>query len=216
MKIIVVGCGRLGSGLAMNLSRAGHTVTVIDKEPSAFELLAPSFKGNTIAGIGFDRDVLNEAGIKKVDAVVAVTSSDETNAVIARLASRFFRVPKVVARLYDQRKAEIYKRLGLQTVDPTYWGIKRMTDLICYSPLSTVLSVGDGGVEIVEVEIPTLLVGRKVSELTMSGEVRVVAISRKNNTFLPSLGTEFQSRDHVYLAVASSFGDRLKSLLGMA
>jgi len=216
MKIIVVGCGRLGSGLAQSLSRSGHSVTIIDREPAAFELLAPSFRGRMITGVGFDRDVLNEAEIKKTDAVVAVTSSDETNAVIARIASRFFRVPKVVARLYDQRKAEIYKRLGLQTVDPTSWGIKRMTDLICYSPLDTVLSVGDGGVEIVEVEIPTLLVGRRVSELTVSGEIRTVAISRGNKTFLPTMGTEFQSGDYVYLAVVSSSSDRLRVLLGLA
>ncbi|MDP4109778.1 MAG: TrkA family potassium uptake protein, partial [Bacillota bacterium] len=141
MKIIVIGCGRMGAGLAQSLSSGGHAVTVIDLNPSAFEVLPPSFKGKTIVGFGFDRDVLKEAGIERVDGLAALTSSDETNAVAARLAGQVFKVPKVVARLYDRRKAELYKRLGIQTIDPTYWGINRVVDLLCYSPLDTVYSL---------------------------------------------------------------------------
>jgi trk system potassium uptake protein len=216
MKIIIVGCGRMGSGLAHTLSQNGHIVTVIDMDPSAFERLPESFKGRTVTGIGFDKDVLTQAGIEKADGLAAVTTSDEANAVIARMAIQVFRVPKVVARLYDHRKAEIYKRLGLQTIDPATWGINRVIDLLCYSPLGTVLSLGGGDVDIVEVEVPMLLVGRTVRELTVPGEIQVTAISRSNKTFLPTLGTEFQRRDLIHIAVAVKSSDHLKALLGLS
>jgi trk system potassium uptake protein TrkA len=215
MKVIIVGCGRIGSGLASALDKAGHTVTVIDLDPAAFEKLPPSFKGKKIEGVGFDRDILLQAGIERSDAVVAVTYSDETNAVIARLASRFFRVPKVVARLFDRRKADIYKRFGVQTVDTTSWGIERVIHMISYSMLGNIASIGHG-VEIVEAEVPALLVGRKVSEVAVPGEIQVAAITRENSSFVPTLGTEFQRGDVLTLSVATKSAQRLKSLLGMA
>lgn len=216
MKIIVIGCGRAGSGLAMDLSQRGHAVTVIDSDAASFDLLGPSFKGRTVVGWGFDRDVLMEANIDKMDGLAAVTASDETNAVIARLASQFFRVPRVVARLYDPRKEALYQRLGIQTVDPTFWGINRTRELLLYSPLDTVWSLGDGGVDIVDVEIPVLLVGRQVRELTVSGEFIVIAISRCGKTILPTLGTLFQEHDLVHLSVVTTSTSRLKTLLGLA
>src|SRR4030042_4895721 len=133
MKIIIIGCGRLGSGLVQDLSLRAHTVTVIDRDPLAFERLGPSFKGRTIVGVGFDRDILKQANIERTDALAAVTSSDEENAVIARLARQVFHVPRVVARLSDPRKRGIYQRLGLQTICPTMWGIQRISDLLSYS-----------------------------------------------------------------------------------
>ena len=215
MRTIIVGCGRMGAGLAQYLSSSGHDITVIDQDAATFKQLGPSFKGQTIAGVGFDHDVLLRAKIERTDALAAVTSSDEANAVIARLASQVFRVPRVVARLFDPRKAEIYRRLGLQTFDPTTLGIYQVADLLCYSPLDTVLSMGNG-VNIVKTEIPALLVGRRVNELTIPGEVNVIAISRDNRTFLPTKGTEFQQRDLIHLAVATTATDRLRILLGLA
>jgi trk system potassium uptake protein TrkA len=206
----------MGAGLAQALAKSGHGVTVIDIDPAAFERLPASFSGKKMLGEGFDREVLLKAGIDRVDGLAAVTDSDETNAVIARVASLVFRVPKVVARLYDQRKAEIYKRLGIQTVDPTTWGISRVYDLLCYSQLGTVVSFGSGDVDVVEVEIPALLVGRTVRELTVSGEIVVTAITRDNKTFLPTLGTEFRKRDLLNIAVAAKSSERLKALLGLA
>lgn len=216
MKFIIVGCGRIGSGLAQKLSKAGHSVTVIDKNPEAFELLGDDFKGNMVTGIGFDRDVLAQAKIERTDALAALTSSDEANVLIARVASQIFRVPKVVARLYDVRKAEIYKRLGLQTINPSAWGINRVSDLMCYSTLESLLSIGSGDVDITEVEVPQLLVGRKVNELTVQGEIQVVAITRGNKTFLPTLGTLFQQNDLIHLAVNNASNARLKAMLGLA
>lgn len=215
MKVIIVGCGRIGSGLAQTLDKIGHSVTVIDTDPSAFEKLSPSFSGNKTTGVGFDRDILLKAGIERADAVVSVTSSDETNAVIARLASRVFRVPKAVARLFDPRKADIYKRFGIQTVDTTTWGIERVIHMISFSGINTLQSLGRG-VEIVEAEIPLLLAGRKVGELSVPGEIQVAAISRNNRSFVPTLGTEFQKGDTVTLSVATASIPHLKRLLELA
>ncbi|MHB1315968.1 MAG: potassium channel family protein [Christensenellales bacterium] len=215
MKVIVVGCGRTGSGLAQKLNSSGHNVTIIDEDPTTFETLGPSFKGQTIVGLGFDREVLLKAKIERTDALAAVTRSDEINAVVARIASQVFRVPRVVARLFDVQKAEIYNRLGLQTFDPTSWGINRVSELLSFSLFETIASVGYGGVDIVRVEIPALLVGRRISELVIPGEIHVVAISRNNKTFLPTMGTVLQKGDYVQLAVAAASTDRLRALLGM-
>jgi trk system potassium uptake protein TrkA len=215
MRIIIIGCGRMGSGLAQTLDLRGHAVTVVDKDSAAFERLGPSFKGQTVVGVGFDRDILVQAGIERADGLAAVTESDETNVVAARLASQVFRVPKVVARLYDPRKAEIYRRLGLQTIATTTWGINRIAELLCYSQFESVLSLG-GQVDIVEVEVPPLLVGRTVTELVVPGEIHVVAISRGGKTFIPTLGTVFREGDLVHVAVLATSADRLKALLAMA
>jgi trk system potassium uptake protein TrkA len=215
MRIIVIGCGRMGSGLARTMSLRGHAVTVVDRDPVAFERLGPAFKGQTVVGIGFDREVLLKAGIDRADALAALTESDEANVVAARLASQVFHIPRVVARLYDPRKADIYKRLGLRTIAPVAWGITRAADLLSRSQLEPVANLG-GDVEIVEVEVPPLLVGRTVNELVVPGEIHVVAVSRGGRTLLPTLGTLFRDGDMVYVAVLSTSADRLSELLGLA
>ncbi len=215
MRIIIIGCGRVGAGLAQNLCLCHHAVTVVDKDPAAFARLGPAFQGQTVVGIGFDRDVLIAAGIERADGLAAVTASDEVNVVAARLASQFFHVPRVVARLYDPRKAEIYKRLGVQTISTTTWGINRIADLLCYSEFEPVVSLG-GDVDLVVVDAPPLLVGRKVADVMVTGQIHVVAISRGGKTFLPTLGTLFQDGDLIHLALLAQDADRAKALLGLA
>jgi trk/ktr system potassium uptake protein len=215
MRFIIVGCGRMGAGLVRTLSLEGHGVTTVDRDPAAFERLGPAFKGKIVAGIGFDREVLVQAGIERADGLAAVTASDEANAVIGRIAQQVFRVPRVVVRLYDPRQAEIYQRLGLQTIAPVTWGVHRIAELLCYSQLDTVHSVGTGGVELVDTVVPALLAGRTVKELSLPGEVQVVGITRGSQTFLPTWGTVFQETDLIHLAVAASSGARLRALLGL-
>lgn len=216
MKFIVIGCGRMGAGLARTLILRGHMVTVVDRDPAAFERLGPMFKGRTVAGVGFDRDVLLQAGIERADGLAAVTASDEANIVAARVASQVFRVPRVFARLYDPRKAEIYQRLGLQTIAPVAWATSRAADLLSYSELDTVLSLGSGQVDLVELEVPPLLVDRTIQDLTILGEAHVVTITRGSRTFLPTMGTRFQAGDLIHLAVATASIERVRALLGLA
>ena len=214
MKILIIGCGRLGAGLAKTLELRRHAVTVVDKDPAAFGGLG-AFKGQTVEGSGIDWEVLLRADIERADGLAAVTASDEVNVVAGRLAVQVFRVPRVVARLYDPRKAEIYRRLGLQTITPVAWGIHRIAELLCYSRLDILHSLGSGEVDIVEAEVPPLLVGRTTSEVTVAGEIHVVAVSRGGRTFLPVSGTVFHNGDLVHLAVLGSSADRLKTLLGL-
>ena len=211
MKTIIIGCGRIGSGLALKLNQSAHDITVIDQDPLTFKHLGAGFKGKTIAGVGFDREVLLAAGIERADSLAAVTSNDEANALTARIASQIFGVPRVVSALHEPRKAEIYRRLGLQVFDPVSWGVNRVADLLSFAPVNVAMSIGNGDVDIMEIEIPALLVGRRVGELTIPGEVSVVSISRGNRSLIPVINTVFENRDLVHLAVATASGERLKS-----
>jgi len=216
MKLIIIGCGRLGSGLANKLFKEGHEITVVDNNPDAFLELDPSFKGKTIVGIGFDQDVLNKAKIKEVDALIACTSSDDTNALIARLAQNFFRVPKVIARLYDQHKAEIYQSLGIQAVSTTAWGIEKASGILRYGKLDILNTIGDGKVDLIRVEAPVLLEGKTVNELYIEAELQVVTIRRYGNTFIPTLGSVILSKDILYIVVLSTEKPHLEALLGLS
>ncbi len=214
MRYLSMGCGRMGAGLALLLVQRGHQVRVVDKDPCAFQRLGSTFpRDNQFVGVAFDRDVLLRAGIERVDGLAAVTASDEANVVTARVARQVFHVPRVVARLYDPRKAEIYQRLGLQTISTTTWGVNRIAELLCFAEWDTLLSLGDGGVELIEVEIPPLLAGRTVNSLTIPNEAHVVSISRSGKTFLPTPTTTFEADDHVQVALVTSAASRLQRLL---
>jgi trk system potassium uptake protein TrkA len=204
----------MGAGLAQTLSERGHGVTVIDKDLMAFERLGKAFKGRLIEGVGFDRQVLLDAGIERADGLSALTASDEANVVTAQLARQVFHVPNVVARLYDPQQAEVYQRLGLQIISPATWGIQRIADLLCHSQLNVEMSFGGGETDLVEVEIPPMLVGHKVNDLTIPGEAIVAALVRQGKAFIPTLGTLFEGGDVVHVAVMSSAVERLNAMLG--
>jgi trk system potassium uptake protein len=215
MRFIIIGCGRMGAGLARTLGLRGHTITVLDQDRDALEQLEQSFQDRTIVGTGFDQRVLIQAGIEHADGLAAVTNNDEANLVIARLARLVFQVPRVVARLYDPRKAEVYQRLGVQIVAPASWAISRFADLLSYSELDAILSLSSGEVEIVEVAVPPLLVGRKVSAIAVPGEVQVIALNRRGKAFLPSSETVFQKDDSVHIAVLATSAGRLRAILAL-
>lgn len=215
MNAIIVGCGKLGSGLALNLIKKGYSVTVIDDNAATFELLGKNFPGRTMVGVGFDKAVLEKAGVQSADALIACCKSDVTNALIGRISRNIYRVPRVISRIYDPRKAEIYHTLGIQTISATTWGIRRVSEMLSYNELDTVTTLGDDNVELVRIDVPALLVGKTVNELTAIGEIQVVAISRDFKTFLPTFGSVFQKNDVVYIAVMVSAVKRLKSILGL-
>jgi len=215
MKIIIVGCGRMGSGLATQLSNEGEDVTIIDTNPTAFNALGEGFKGRKLVGVGFDQAILGDAKISQVDGLVACTDSDDTNALIGRLAQNVFRVPKVIARLYDAHKAELYKSLGIQTISTTSYGINKGISILHYSEMDTLVSIGDGKVDIIRVDAPELLSGRKVNELAIVGQSNVVAIKRGSNTMIPTLGTVIESGDILYISVLADAVDQLRAQLGL-
>ena len=216
MRIIIIGCGRVGARLALTLSLKGQQITVVDRDLNAFERLGKKFRGRTLVGVGFDRDVLIKSGIEKADGLAAVMESDEANVVAARIATQIFRVPRVVARIYEPRKAEIYHRLGIQTLSPVSIGVEFFVDLLSNSPLEQAARLGTGDAQLINVEIPYTLVGRQVREMNVTGEVSVVAITRDGKTFLPSPQTEFADGDIVHMAVYTTAMDKIKSMLGYA
>ena len=213
MKIIVVGCGRLGRDLSLNLSRSGHRVTVVDSDEEAFEKLGPRFPGQTVTGIAFDRDVLISAGIERADGLAAVTSSDDTNLLTGRIARNLFHVPQGVARLYEPSRADVYQKLGLQCISSTSWGAGRITELLTHSRLDHVLQMGSGEVSIVELEVGPKLAGHKVQDVNISTEIKVVSITRAAKAFIPNVATVFQAGDLVHVAVVRSAQDRLETFV---
>ena len=213
MKVIIIGCGRLGSGLARDLKMRGNQVVVIDRDPLAFERLGKGLEFGTITGIGFDRDVLIEAGIEKADALAAVMESDEANVVAARIAKQVFRVPRVAARIYDPRKADIYRRLGIPTISPVAISSARMSELLTFSGLSTLTRLGGGGVSIVEIDVSNLLMKKPISALDIPGKVVTISVTRNGKTFMPTPSTVLEFGDMVHLAVTEDHKDRLAELL---
>ncbi len=215
MKIIVMGCGRVGSQVSLLLVRQGHAVTVIDHDDNALARLGQDFKGQLVHGLGFDRNVLIEAGVETAEGFIAASSSDNANIVAARTARNIFRVPRVVARLYDPIRAEVYHRLGLTTISSTQWGAERIVEVITHTDLDVLQVFGDGGTTMVRVEVPSRLIGYRVTQMNIPGEVLVTAISRDEHTFIPVTGTEFKEGDVVYLAVIPSAMVRLEEMLGL-
>lgn len=212
MKIIIVGCGRVGAGLAKNLSLQGLDVTVIDKNKSAFDALGSSFKGKTVEGIGFDQKVLSKAGIEKADALAAVTASDEANIVAARMARSFYKVPFVAARVYEPQKAKIYRRLGIQTISPVTLGIERLTNILVYPNLNVERTLGAGQVSLVDVEVGQTLSTKRLKDIEIPGEIQLVALTRNGRTSLPNDALVFQNGDILHLSATSSGRNKVNQL----
>ena len=216
MKVIIMGCGLVGEQLSFLLLNEGHLVTVIDSDPLALDRLGPNFKGHKIHGVGFDQDILISAGIENADAFAATSSSDNANIVAARIARNHFLVPRVVARLYDPRRAEIYQRLGLLTISSTTWGAERIRELLTHSDLDPVLTYGSGEVCLLTFEVPYPLIGKMVKHLAVPGESHVMAITRQGHAFIPVGGSELQQGDLLHLVVLASGMERVKQFLGLS
>ncbi|MFM8320876.1 MAG: potassium channel family protein [Chloroflexota bacterium] len=215
MRIIVMGCGRVGEQVSRRLAGEGHDLAVIDKDPHALENLGPDFKGRRVAGVGFDRDVLIRAGIEQADAFAATSASDNANVIAARIARHIFHVPRVVARLYDPRRAEIYNRLGLQTISATELGAQRILEMLSHAELDPVFTFGAGEVCLITIEAPARLVGLPVRHLVVPGEISVTAITRQGSALIPFSGSEFRAGDLVHLTLLTGSLDRFKRMLGL-
>ena len=215
MNIIIMGCGRVGTQVSQLLVRHGHAVTVIDHDANALAKLGKDFRGQVVQGLGFDKNVLIEAGVETAEGFVAASASDNANIVAARIARNIFHVPRVVARLYDPVRAEVYQRLGLTTISSTQWGAERIVEVVTHTDLDVLQVFGDGGATMVRVEVPSRLNGYRVAQMNIPGELLVTAITRHDQTFIPVSGTEFKEGDVMYLAVIPSAMIRLEELLGL-
>lgn len=216
MKVIVMGCGRVGSQVSLLLASHGHEVIVIDhRDVDAATRLGPGFKGRIINGLGFDQNILLEAGIKNADAFIAASASDNANIIGARIARNVFHVPRVIARMYDPRRAEIYHRLGLMTISSTDLGVRQIYEMVTHTDLDVLHKFGRGEVSMIAVDVPYNLSGRTPRDLNIPGEVTVITITRNDRAFIPSSGTEFQEGDIIHMAVLSTAMTRLEQMLGL-
>jgi len=213
MRVIIIGCGRVGSNLATVLSAERHEVVVIDSDPQSFRRLSREFTGRMLAGVGFDREVLQKADIEGADALAATTDSDNANIVAAVTAKEVFQVPRVVARIYDPRVAEIYRREGIPTVTPTSWAASTMKTLVTSPGLTTVATLGSGEVEFVAIEVPASLVGHPLQEFTLAGESVVGAVVRRGQAAVLPPDSRLEAGDLVHLTVAVAAIPKLERLL---
>jgi trk system potassium uptake protein TrkA len=207
--VVVVGCGRVGSGLAVTLLSQGHTVSVIDKKQTAFRRLPEDFAGDTFVGVGFDRNILIAAGIERAGALAAVTNGDNSNILIARTAREFFGLERVVARIYDQRRAAIYERLGISTVATVGWAIERVLRRI--EPDTDGVEWIDPSAKVCLVErvVPAAWAGHPLVGIETDGVARVAALTRLGVAQIVSPALLAQEGDVVWVAVS---GDRIEDL----
>jgi trk system potassium uptake protein len=200
--VVIVGCGRVGSGLARIIEDKGHSVAIVDKDPRAFRRLHSGFGGKQVVGVGFDRERLEEAGIYDADAVAAVTSGDNSNILIARVARETFGIERVVARIYDPRRAIIYERLGIPTIATVQWTIDRVLRRLIPETEESDWIDPSAGVVLVEREVAASWAGRPLGEIEIPGVARAVAVARMGAAQIATPDLVTQDGDLVYLAVA--------------
>jgi len=211
--VVVVGCGRVGSGLARILEETGHTVAVIDKNAKAFRRLPEGFSGRAIVGVGFDRDRLAEAGIEEAGALAAVTSGDNSNIMVARTAREVFGLDRVIARIYDPRRAAIYEKLGIPTIATVQWTTDRVLRRILPDAPATEWTDPSATVVLVERPVATTWAGRRLADLDIPRLARVVALSRLGVGQVPAPDLVTQEGDVVYMAVGAEHLDELDAHL---
>ncbi|MEU6465110.1 TrkA family potassium uptake protein [Streptomyces sp. NPDC046976] len=211
MHIVIMGCGRVGSALAQTLEQQGHTVAVIDQDPTAFRRLGPGFGGRRVTGVGFDQDTLREAGIEEAGAFAAVSSGDNSNIISARVAREMFGVENVAARIYDPRRAEVYQRLGIPTVATVRWTADQMLRRLLPSGAEPLWRDPTGGVQLAEVHASPKWVGHKISKMQEDTGVRVAFLTRLGEAILPTSQTVLQEGDLVHVMMRTDDVDTVEA-----
>ncbi len=203
MHIVIMGCGRVGSSLAVKLEEEGHSVAVIDRDPASFRRLGPGFRGQTVTGVGFDRDRLREAGIERAHAFAAVSSGDNTNILAARVARETFGIENVVARIYDPKRAEIYERLGIPTVATVAWSTGQMLRRLLPEGASEEWRDPSGTIILAQMTVDPGWVGHRIRWIGELTGTRIAFVTRYGSGVLPEPDTVLQEGDllHVVMKV---------------
>lgn len=214
MHVLIMGCGRVGSTLAHSLESRGHSVAVIDQNPEAFRRLGENFAGTTVTGTGYDRDVLLAAGIEHGDAFAAVSNGDNSNIIAARVARETFGVGKVVARIYDARRAEVYERLGIPTVATVRWTADRILRHVLPAGSIDVWRDPTGTVAITEIALDPGWITKPVSALEESTGARVAYLMRFGIGTLPTRSTVVQDGDQAFFLLSDDMRDTVTRVAG--
>lgn len=216
MHIVIMGCGRVGSMLARGLEMRGHDVAVIDVDAGAFQRLGPDFEGTTVTGIGFDREVLEQAGIRRADAFAAVSSGDNSNILAARVVRERYGVENVVARIYDQGRASVYERLGIPTVATVRWTVGQVLRRLLPEGSEPVWRDPSGEVRLLQVFVDSGWVGRRIKELSAAALAPIPFMSRMGRGLVPEADTVFQDGDFIYVACETERTTEIESLFSRA
>lgn len=214
MQVVVVGCGRTGSALAARLDSEGDRVAVVDVDGGSRRRLPGAFRGTFVEGDGLDRPILQAAGIRHTEALVAVSSSDSANIVVARVARDVFRVPHVVGRIDDPGRARFGTELGLTMIASVRTTVDRVQRMLHHPSLEPERTFGNGESLLVRSPVPGYLAGRHVAELDVPGEIQVVELTRGGHSTLPARTATLEPGDVVSFMVAAGSLGRLRSFLG--
>ena len=211
MNIMIVGCGRVGSQLAVLLSQEGHNVTIIDKNVDSFNRLCGTFNGVTAVGNAFDEKLLRELKIEKQDAFVSVTSGDNTNLMASQIARKMFKVPRVIARVYDPQRADIYKKFDLDIISGTILVAAMIRDKIIENRFTGYL-IETGELGVIEIIADKQLEGKRVSDLNMPDEFSVVVIERKKKVIITETFTKIELDDKIMGLVRTTSLNKVKQV----
>ncbi len=209
MHVVVMGCGRVGSALARRLEEVGHSVAVIDQDPAAFRRLGPEFTGRQVTGLGFDRQTLLDAGVDTAGAFAAVSSGDNSNIISARVARETFGVQHVVARIYDEKRAEIYERMGIPSVATVPWTVSRLLRELLSVKVSEIWREPTGRVLLMRVTVTEAWVGRRLTELEAASGARAAWLVRFGEPVLPTAATVLQDGDQLVVAATDELTARV-------
>ncbi len=213
MHIVIMGCGRVGSTLAHILEDEGHSVAIIDQDADAFRKLRSGFKGRKVTGVGFDRDVLIEAGIEEADAFAAVSSGDNSNIISARVARESFGIQRVAARIYDPRRAEVYQRLGIPTVATVRWTADQMLRTLLPDGADALWRDPTGKIVLAEIAYSERWLGEKVKLIEQAIGARIAFLSRLGQAIIPEPGTVLQEGDLLHVMAEEGDLERITSQL---
>jgi trk system potassium uptake protein TrkA len=210
--VVIMGCGRVGSTLARSLEERGHTVAVIDSNPDAFRRLGPSFGGTKVTGIGFDQDVLDRAGIERASAFCAVSSGDNSNIIAARVARETFGIQQVVARIYDPGRAEVYQRLGIETVATVKWTADQVLRRILPAGTEPDYRDPSGTIRLDQFRVGEAWIGQRTVDFQMQSGSRIAWIDRLGEGMLPTRETVIQEGDVLHLVMREENAGRVYSV----
>jgi trk system potassium uptake protein len=201
MRYLIVGCGRVGSTLA-KLLVAEHDVVVVDENPGAFKRLGARFGGGVEVGTGIDYDVLKRAGAEKADGFVAVTDGDNRNVMAALIAQRMFRIPKIVARIYDPPRGQLYRDLGIETFSPTTLGAQIIRDALLDSPFTSLPSFDFGNLTSLVATVSDAQNGKRVADIEENGKIRIAAIRQMGSVRVAAPNDVLKVGDEINAIVA--------------
>jgi len=212
MRYLIVGCGRVGSTLARRLMRAGHEITVVDENPAAFRRLGRNFNGQQVLGTGIDVDVLTRAGAASADGFAAVTQGDNRNIMAALIAQEHFKIKKVVARIYDPERSQMYREFGISTICPTTVGAKLMANALVEQTYR-VLPFERKDIEVIEFVVTASLNGKTVKDVTIEGKTQVCVVVRRDSSVVPKADLRLETGDRVVTVVAPDYLDEYRKLV---